>query len=236
MGQNSINQLSQGAPSNINMSGVSFPSVNGHALASGTTDIYTAPAGKRVALLYTRICNPSTNSSNVAKQIKIKVSGNYFNMDQNATVNIGSNSTPTDPAIILEPGESISVTTGASGLNMYTNAIQFDTTSPYKMGKVLGLSNGNNTIYTVPSGKTAQPVRGYFYNGSGGTRTLNVYIVPNASSPATGNILVTNFSALNGNVFTVFTNAENLGAGDSLVVNTDSGNAGQNFWFTMMEQ
>jgi hypothetical protein len=133
---------------------VSYPVVRGQNLATGNTDLYTVPAGKRLLVMAGGGVN--TSAASVTWYAEIKTGGAYFMGFINpAAVAAGANTAATSSAFIFEAGESFSVNTTGPGLNVFFAAVQFDNTSPFFMARKVGLVTGPNTIYTVPAGHSA---------------------------------------------------------------------------------
>lgn len=206
---------------------------------TGTIDLYTCPSGKRALIMRYVACGGTSQGN-----LKLKVSGTYYTVN-NSTLGGGTalNWLP----LILEAGEIISVVvTSGSGTNLWLQVLEFGNTASIKTSKTLTLANGNNTIYTVPAGKTAyildnQATTGmlngavHYFNNSGGTRTVATYVVPSGGIPGSGNQYNTTQSVSNGVGNTAVGRAISMKAGDFIVVNIDAGTATQTAWITLVE-
>ncbi len=232
--QNAINNTLFNFPIGPNLPGLAYPNafIDGGSSANGNNDIYTCPTGKRALVYgYTLVNNGAGTTTHYGQ---IKVSGTYYQISISSTtvspgVGLGFSSFP----IILDAGEIFSIHTNTTTNSLWASVIEFDTTAITKTSKVISMSNGDNTIYTVPAGKTAfmsdvygglnfngNPSFGYF-NNSGGTRLLNMNIVTSGGSPGSTNKILNNLSIANLGVAANFVVSCSMEAGDFLVVNTD---------------
>lgn len=215
-----------------------YQPIVGANLAIETTDLYTVPTGKKAAIsTIWRLYNPSAGSIDV--YLAIKVSGTYYRWSVTTTLAAGVGATPAAPTnvIVLNAGESVAVTTATTaGANVRMTAWEFDSTETrIATARILGLSNGNNTLFTVPANKTAQLIGANpsaqsgnigIVNDSGGALNYYINAVPSGGSVSTQNQLYPATSLadkglvgmLPGSTFT---------AGDFLNVNTSAGTAGQ---------
>lgn len=225
--------------------GVKFPSGFLGNAGSGNVDLYTCPAGKRASVSYISCFNSAGTTTTI--QPEIYVSGTYYKIGNTSTVatTAQGNLLVGKQAIILEAGEKISVNTSQAGMNFWANIVEFDNTAPIKTGKILTLSNGNNTLYTCPAGKKAVTLdfdlcvnyelqKFLYFNNSGGSRTITWYAVPNGSSPGTSNTMG-NETVNSGLAAARKIGAVMLNAGDFIVVNTTAGTATQTAWVNVME-
>jgi hypothetical protein len=104
------------------------------------------------------------------------------------------------------------------------------------------MANGNNTLYTVPAGKTAFMVMSYFSfqaqlffsNNSTASRNYRAYVVPNGGSAGTTNLSLQT-TAFADKLCTGYNSTHNLQAGDSIVVDTNNSTAGQHAWVFVIE-
>jgi hypothetical protein len=241
MGNNVINSFGFISGCGSLLRGAKF--VNGLASnLNSTVDIYTCPTGRKayISAIY------SSGGTSVTGTYKIKVGGNYYNRSTPG-LSVSSNSFNTMPTVI-NAGESFSITInagGGTGANIWVRIIEMDISSPIYSPRLLTISSGNNTLYTVPSGKTALILDGYggqgnaagtpngYFNVSGGAITVSSYVVPNAGSPGTGNLLNTGSVANNGSL--VVAQSMSMNSGDSIVVNSASSSASQWAWVTVLE-
>jgi hypothetical protein len=85
---------------------------------------------------------------------------------------------------MLNAGEILSVNTATNnGLNIWHIIYEMDASSPIYGGRVLGLANGDNTLFTISAGKTGTLLSGALslfvlssysiINNSGGARSIS---------------------------------------------------------------
>ncbi len=218
----------------------------GSNLSTGNTDIYTCPTGKRAYIgNVVRAYNPSAGSITYFTQIK--VSGTYYRIGASATLTTGTGGSSGAPSsvIVLEAGESLSINTATtSGLNVAYDVFEYSNTVPLYTSKILALSNGSNTLYTVPLGKSAVTMGSTgialstlsltVCNNSGGSLNYIVYNVPSGGSAGSTNQLYPS-TAIADDVATTFNVGPTLETGDFIVVNTSAGTATQTAWITVFE-
>lgn len=245
---NSINNYGFNFPVGMNLSGLNYPLAfsAGNVSGSGDVDIYTCPTGKR-ALCF-GIIGFNTAGTSTTCQAEIYVSGTYYKLDVTqsfaTTANIGFF---LNFPIILEAGERLSVNATQAGMTLFGTVIEFDNTCGMKTSKVVSLSSGDNIIYTVPANKTAfvldrsgslnlQGTRSYgYYNNSGGTRTLNSFIVNSGGSTGSTNKIQNNVSSTTSTLLNNNLTFCSMNAGDFFVVNTDASTATQTCWINVLE-
>lgn len=252
---NPINNKIFGPNGGLFLTGAKFISAFQKGIAIGTTDLYTAPAGKRAIVFPCYGANCNTTAVNVSFTPKIKSGGNYFFMGATGVVAQGAAiPTPTkNGTFILEPGESASVLIATSAVNTFGySIIEFDSTIPLKTSRVTGIASGNNTIYTCPSNTLAFPldINGqmamgaigsqlYYTNNSGGIVTINWFMVNSGGATGAGNNISGSNVVSNGTFFTGGVSPGmvglSLGAGDSFVISTNSATAGQAAWVNVLE-
>lgn len=231
------------------LTGVAFKSVTQLNLSSGQTDVYTCPSNKRAFVLQKIIAVPSATTA----YDSIKVSGTYYQITiSSSTVNSFNSGANNGSSIILEAAEILSTNTNVNGCNIWWTIIEFDNTCPLKTVKLLSLSSGANTVYTVPAAKSAfvlasvgtgvTPIlTGYgaihYANTSGGTRTVSANAVPSGGSVGSTNLLAPAVTVANNNI-----NASagiicpgTLNTGDFLNLNTDAATATQIAWVNVIE-
>jgi hypothetical protein len=223
-----------------------------NAVASGDTDLITAPSGKRVAILAWHGHN--TTAGSIGLLFNVKVSGTYYRISTLTTAISGAqpDATPANvPAIILEPGESFAVNATAAGVHLFVIALQYDNTCPIRTYKITDASmsagadatvftaSGNGAVLldsmyspfcSLQSGATVAP-RMWFGNTSGGTRTYNFSITPSGGS---NTIPVASATLINNNRASVICSAS-LAAGDAVKFKTDSVAANQLAWVNVAE-
>lgn len=208
------------------------------AVNTGDTDLYTVPTGKQALIQQYVVYN--TSAGNITWHPQFKVSGTYYRLNQDQTLSTATGSANTTSSTILSAGEIASInTTTNNGLNVHLCIIEVDAVStPIKVGRKLGLSNGNNTIYTAVNrayllsltnaGFQLNPNGGinvtFFSDGS--TRNIFLNIVPSGGSPATGNRF-TATTLVNANSRGTFGLCACLAPGDFINLNVDTGAASQ---------
>lgn len=171
----------------------SFLTLQSGSLGTGNTDIYTVPTGKRaLAVSY----NARATGSNSNVRMQVRVGASYYGLITAVAVDSANlRVTPFD--YVYEPGEIVAVNSTVSGVILCVNLLLFDVSTPFKSSKILGLTTGNQTVYTNPSGKTSFLFGNInVYNGSSAV-TASSYIVPNGGSPGATNILNTNTNSAN---------------------------------------
>lgn len=183
--------------------------------ATGYTDIYTCPTGRRAVWCSLGFYNDGSSTADTLRPA-VKISGTYVDLYTSTTSVANTFTTCTDDAAtsqrgigyIMEAGEIASVnrTAGTANLTYYAAFIEFDASSGAFLKTVKKNSswvNGDNTVYTVPAGYYALPVQmradfglpiagtstlrpcGQYLNRSGGTVNVSIYAVPSGQSSAT---------------------------------------------------
>lgn len=213
---------------------------NAYGLATGTTDLYTVPTGRR-ALLFAMCARNTRASGNITWGPELKVSGTYYPLNgiNASAVTPGNTSAAQQSTILalLEPGDTLSVVIGTNnGMTILSQLVEFDSSSPLKQGRLLGLSSGDNTLYTCPTGKTATtlPLEPLLFMSavqftSEASHTVHANLVPSGNSPSSTNQITaaTAVFSLQPNPIGVNACGLNFAAGDFLSINVDVGNAAQ---------
>jgi hypothetical protein len=239
--QNRVNNVATTAQGAQPLSGVKYVNAFCNSI-NGDVDAYTVPAGKRACITQTLFCAPT---GPVTIYAQIKVSGVYYKIGNTVTLTAAASSASASPQIVLEAGQSISIHANATGANAWWDVLEFDSTSNLKSSIVINPSTGNNTIYTVPVGKTAIVLQsavttrsinsgGMLYrNESGGNVTLTIYVVPSGGSIGT----TTEFNTQSVGTATLInqTLTGTLTAGDSIVYNVSVGTTTQLAWVNILE-
>jgi len=135
------------------LSGKYISATTSKPVASTFQDVYTAPAGRRAAVL--GFSGFNTTGVSVNYQAALKTGGSYYMVAASSTT---SNNQPASNVvnIVLEPGESIAILEGTNaGMDLRVNVIEFDANVAFYSPKVLNPGLGTTTVYTVPAGKTA---------------------------------------------------------------------------------
>lgn len=249
---NVINNNIFGPDGGLNLTGFKFISAFQKGIAIGTTDLYTAPAGKRAIVFPCYGANCNTTAVNVQMTPKIKSGGNYYAMGQ-SSINITQGAAITTPnkngTFILEPGESASVTVATSAVNTFGySIIEFDSTVSLKTSRVTAIAAANNTIYTCPAntlafvldinGQMALGTQGgqvYYTNNSGGIVTRNWFMVNNGGATGAGNNVSGSSPISNLTFDTGCLIGLTLSAGDTIVMSANSATAGQVAWVNVLE-
>jgi len=214
------------------------------SVATGDNDLYTVPTGKKALFFGHSAFN--TSGGNISYFFQIKVSSVYYRITSTTTLATQVLTTLSATTVmVLDAGEILSINTATTnGLNVMPRVLEFDATfNGIKTSRILTLANGDNTIYTVPAGKTAmllgsldiqsdQQIR--IVNDSGGNRTYTPYVVPSGGAVATSNQINAAVTIAD-NVLTAFTCNTTLDAGDFIVINTDAGTATQTAWVNYAE-
>lgn len=199
---------------------------------SGDVDLYTAPANTRAYINGSFVNNTAGTSTSIF--FEIKVSGVYYKMSATQSRSTGT-STTVSLNIVLEPGESIAINTTQSGMNVWLGITEFPSNLKFYSPKILALTSGDNTLYTAPANTKAFTTQINVFNNCGTTIVLNSYIVPSGNSTSSGNQYRVNTSVLNGALNTLGNTGFGFGAGDFIVLNSDTATAGQLAWLNIQE-
>lgn len=226
-----------------------FPKAYVNNSANGNNDVYTVPANRAAIVFGLTVANFGPNNPNYYTQFKS--GGTYYQW----TAAAAAGATPSNSANIgvavfmLAAGEILSLHTDAIGMSAWYTVIEFDSaTTNITRGFITSLSNGSNTLYTVPAGKTARvmPKIGVgtaanllfggilVFNSSGGTITYTFYAVPSGGSTGVTNELAVLTTVANLTLNTAFISG-GMSAGDFLVVNASAGTATQTAMVVMIE-
>jgi len=222
-----------------------FISAQGLVTATNT-DYYTVPTGRNAFYYGVAFYN---NGCAVAGTVvpQVKISGSYYRVDTRLTVTANTNGQDTVIGFLGVPGEIFSVAraTGTlSCMNATLQVVEFDAGSTLKRALLTTFVSGDNTLYTVPSGKSAIPTNiaitlGIFcgqisYINDSGTRSVYVNLVKSGASVSSGNQFTTATSVSNAssNYFRV---CSTMSAGDFLSINTNANTAGQVAWVVVQE-
>ena len=233
-------------PGAVRLSGASYLSLIAPALATGNNDLYTVPAGKRA--IFGGFTLQNTSVGNIVWYPAIKISGTYYRLNSDTTTATGALGNQQGIGYIAEPGETLAIVTATNnGANVFPWVVLFDSTIPVYSSKLLALANGDNTLYTVPSGKAAvllntlmaaiasDTAAGLFYvNSSGGARTIQWSFVESGQALGTG-YLATASTNVNGATRSGLSGRPSLGAGDFVNINTNAATATQIAWVSVME-
>ncbi len=216
-----------------------FRRVQGVGLATGDNDLYTVPTGKRA------YNNGSVGT--ITRFAQVKIAGTYYRLITSTTTNVNA-AASTYQGLVFEAGDIFSMNvTVNGGLNVSAEVVEFDATSPLKSARLVGLSTGDNTLYTCPAGKTAylaSTIGAYFGNftanritlisDSGGNRVWFAHLVP--SGQAVGaTYRLTPSTTVNSNASGSLSFMAQFAPGDFLNINVDTGAATQLAWGNIIE-
>lgn len=249
--------LSQG----INLLKAKYVMASTSGLVANTmTDLYTAPTGRKAIVLEGRDINAT--ASPMTESNYLKSGGNYYKLQATSTINSLRMGNDGFPGIVLDPGESISIVGDTAGMTQFFSIIEFDAGTLLSSKKAFAPNAvfSTTTLYTVPTGKTAQITGtnfGFTNTGSiivtddipsGLTFKWWAYEVPNGKSPSAS---ATDPNALTwtsgvGTGSTAVVNASNsvggagpmsLNAGDSIQYAFDTNLAGTRsmLWINVFE-
>lgn len=205
---------------------------------AGITDIYTAPAGK-MAWIYPRIGVYHQSGSASTYSFRIKTTdGVYHRVTASASVTAANQNIPvTNTGFLLNPGESFSISSTVQGINVFTGITEFDENPSIKRATLYNFSIGDNVLYTVPTGKTANFLTsgsfnsatltstgdqsGIIANNTGNTISYSYYVVPFGQAVGDNYKLLaaTNIGNTSQAIFGIFST---LSSGDSVVINCDT--------------
>lgn len=233
------------------ISGAKYVKIWGSGIPIGDTDLYTVPLNKKCIIFGGTTTSFGTffNTGNTVNFFpEIKINGVYYRLKSTTTIGIGGQIIQdfVRGTIILNAGESISINVATNaGLNMWAAGIEFaSTVTTIKTARILNLVNGDNTIYTVPANKSAVCVSPFqpagiggalcITNASGGSLTYTPYLVPAGGVSAQSNQFSVLSSISNGATSSYAWHGT-MKTGDSIVLNTSSGNTGQTVWTTVFE-
>lgn len=218
--------------------------------ATGNSDIYTCPANKRAIITEMTVFNGhATTSSTLIAMLKI--GGVYYPATPSTSIaaqTTGSRSV----TYVLEAGETLAVNMTQQPFNVVVSIMEFDNTSNLKSAKLVTptLTSGNNTVYTVPNGKSAlvlnntltmcSGTQGTFTAGNDvGTIAYTWNVVPSGGSVATTNQMSASVTpALSGGVGTATSQTLTgftMGAGDFISVNASASTSNQIAFVTVVE-
>jgi hypothetical protein len=175
----------------------------------------------------------------------------YYRLTNSVAALTHANTPGPSILIALEPGESFSIHTDVAGLNLSGSVIQFDSSSAFKTVKLLGLTTGDNLLYTAPVGKTSfiwgsggpgtlnSTSQIFFVSDAGGARATNFCSVPSGGATTclafSANSLGTASTAASSKLANEFTTGISLSSQDFLVLNVDTGAASQIAWINVSE-
>lgn len=215
-------------------------------LSIGDNDIYTVPANRRAIISGGVISNFTGGGGSVAAFAEIKHNGVYYRASGTANAadqNIAFPAAPI-PGLLLEAGDTFAVNAATTSGGYATfEIIEFSASSALKSSNTYGLSNGNNTVYTCPPGKTAKP----FTFGAAYTTRSSLYVSTGAVGAGASIISVVKSggtpvvrvgsgspSAPNTIVSNLFY-CGTVASGDSFVLNVTTGDSAQAAFLSVIE-
>lgn len=227
---------------NTLLTGVRYPRVVGSNLSIGFNSLYTVPTGKK-AFVSSLKKHYNNSGGSITVYPFIRVSGIDYILGSSLTMASGAGASQDDgQGIILNAGESIGLNVAVNnGLNTFFNVIEFDDSVPLFRFSIFGLSSGDNLLYTCGGGSGARlfsdlysPPVCAIYNGSIASVTYNYFNVRTGGTPSSlykrrAGVAVAN-TTFYGEPW-----GDNFDLGDSIVINSSSGNAGQNAWVNVWE-
>ena len=250
MGTNNvINNLIYSPAGAVGLSGAKFIDNFQSALAATTTDLYTVPSGKRAIIYPNYGANGSATPVSITSQAKIKSGGNYYAISASTSTSMSGLVLNPSAPIILEAGESASVTiSGGTALNFGYPILEFDNTISVKTAKALSVISGNTTLYTCPANTKAFILdqncgvgtatglgQLYYSNNSGSAVTRRWNIVNSGGSVSPSSAASASTSIPNTNIDIAGTCSIGLNAGDFISFTSGSATATQMIWVNIME-
>jgi hypothetical protein len=215
--------------------------------STGNNDLYTCPANKRAIITEMTVFNGhATNSSTLVPMLKI--GGVYYPAGPSTSI-IAQSTGSRSVTYVLEAGEIIAANMTQQPFNVVVSIMEFDNTSNLKSAKLTTstLTSGDNTVYTVPNGKSAlvlnntltmcSGTQGTFTagNNSGGNVTYKWNVVPSGGSVGTTNQMSASTTISTGAGSSQTLTGFTIGAGDFISVNLSSGTADQIAFVTVVE-
>jgi hypothetical protein len=232
----------------LNLPGLAVRSIKVTTSATGDVDLYTCPANKKAFLYSVNLFNGSSSSANV--YLEAKIGSVYYPIGTLASILNGVSGirVPSTP-FVIEAGEKFAFSTSQEPFNAIGMVLEFDDTAEIKTARLTSLTLGDNVLYTCPGGKSAITVNNSFspggstnsclsyYNASGISRAFKAHVVASGGTAGTTNqIAFNNVSSGPGSANPQAAAAIfGLNAGDFVNINTDSGDATQFAWITVVE-
>lgn len=210
-------------------------------LASGTTDLYTCPIGKKALVIETTFTNPTGSGVTIQCFAQYKVNGVYTTYDfvSNAPAPGTIGNTSLLVPMLLNAGESFAVNANNPGLSLWSYILEFDSSANINVAKLATFSSGDNTLFTVSANglylisnvegvSAGSPFKGtiYYFNNSGISRTIGVNLVPAGGSTNVNNQIRSGTSVTSPSIL-ITTFYGGLKQNDSISINTDSNASGQ---------
>lgn len=217
--------------------------------ASGNNDLYTVPSNRLALVVDVLLTNPTGNTGTITCLAAAKVGGVYHTFDfiSNALAVGSAGRSQSLAPFLLHAGEGFAVNTDRAGGSVWASIIEFDATANINDSRLFTLASGDNTVFTVPAGKTVQfvgfpsglslPQSGWvwYWNATGGIRTVSMNAVPSGGSPSAANTIAASASIPDRQmVQQQFYGG--LNPGDFINVHTDSALATQTAWVIYTQQ
>ena len=237
-------------PGCVPLRNVRFPSMFGSNLATGNNDLYTVPTGRTAIISLGRVYNQS--AGNIGWYWQLSSGGTYYRLNSTTTTATLAANAVKPVFIVLAAGESISINTVTNnGLNAWGTVVEVPASTPIVRGSVLAPASGNNTVYTVPTGKTAMGLTPFstavanaadvlpvVYNSNGTAGSLNVIVhtVPSGGTPGATNLARPSTAVAANAVEQVPLVTPSMNTGDFLNVNWSGADAAPGIsWVNIVE-
>ncbi len=215
--------------------------------AANYTDLYTVLPSRKAIVGSWSANNQSGSTSDT--YLALKRAGVYYRISVLRTLLTvqGINDNMGNFPFVFEAGDVIAVFATNTNMNTKLAVVTFDSSSALKSIVKTGLTSGDNTVYTCPTGKRLRlaggnggnqwivSINAFWPNDTGNTRTVKQYFVPSGDSvraqnqfaQTSGSIInLTNTIVNKANTGAIFINFE---AGDAWVLNLDSAPSGGQF-------
>lgn len=129
--------------------------IHSENLSTGEHLLYTVPSGKK-ALVSLVAHNTAVAAVATTATASFDSGGTYKILTSAASVGANATSVINYGNFIYAAGEVVGIRTATNnGLNVFGSVFLFDSTASIRTAKLTALTDGNNTVYTVPAGKTA---------------------------------------------------------------------------------
>ncbi len=209
----------------------SYPSSTNTVSASGITDIYSVPKGRKAVLIDYSVVGSSTVACTATPQLKMP-DGLYKGLTAGQSTS-GTTAVFSIPCMVLNYPMSVAVNANSSALiNIYPKIIEFDSATSPLSGFYMTAPQINNdtTIFTCPVGKNAAVVGGLGLMQQGsqgniisGVSASNINFkynaVPSGSSPSNNNLCKFLFNQTSSTTLTLTRASFILRSGDFFNVN-----------------
>lgn len=223
-----------------------------NSVSMGNVDVYTVPSGRKALLLNLTSTPNAPFGGAINIYMAVKIAGSYYRLS-NANNN---GSQGEDLAFnanvgirVLNAGETAAFNADNTGISAWLHLVEFDASSPLRSVTLTSFVAGNNTLYTVPAGKTFEVLQDYgnidgrhtlrskvnYSNNSGGAVFTAVWAVPNGGSISVYNQIGPSGPQGPGTFGYLCSLYGSLAPGDFIVVNVTSSAAGQMAWMNIIE-